>query len=81
MLRREESETAEPQKESFREESCGQPRERTSVAVSERAQQKDWGCQHSCNEIETKKGGELTKSSSLSPLAALVKYTIALSVR
>ena len=38
----EESETAEPQKESLREASCGQPRERTSVAVSERAQQKDW---------------------------------------
>ena len=38
----EESETAEPQKESLREASWGQPRERTSVAVSERAQQKDW---------------------------------------
>jgi hypothetical protein len=44
MLRREESETAEPQKESRRWRSCGQPRERTSVAVSESAQQKDRGC-------------------------------------
>ena len=42
MERREESETAEPQKASLRERSWGQPRERTSVAVSERAQQKDW---------------------------------------
>ena len=43
MLRREESETAEPQKERFRCVRCGQPRARTSVAVSERAQQKDCG--------------------------------------
>jgi hypothetical protein len=43
MERREESETAEPQKASLRDWSCGQPRERTSVAVSERAQQKDYG--------------------------------------
>jgi hypothetical protein len=41
MLRRLESETAEPQKESLRDSRDGQPRERTSVAVSERAQQKD----------------------------------------
>jgi len=41
MLRSDESETAEPQKESLRDASCGQPKERTSVAVSERAQQKD----------------------------------------
>ena len=43
MERREESETAEPQKESLRDWRAGQPRERTSVAVSERAQQNDWG--------------------------------------
>ena len=42
MLRRDESETALPQKERFNLRSWGQPRERTSVAVSERAQQKDW---------------------------------------
>ncbi len=42
MERSEESETAEPQKASLRERSCGQPRERTSVAVSERAQQNDF---------------------------------------
>lgn len=42
MLRSDESDTAEPQKESFRTVSWGQPRARTSVAVSERAQQKDW---------------------------------------
>ena len=41
MERREESETAEPQKASLREREMGQPRERTSVAVSESAQQKD----------------------------------------
>lgn len=39
--RREESETAEPQNERRREVRSGQPKERTSVAVSERAQQKD----------------------------------------
>ena len=39
--RREESETAEPQKESRSDVREGQPRERTSVAVSERAQQND----------------------------------------
>lgn len=41
--RSEESETAEPQNASLREWSWGQPRERTSVAVSERAQQNDLG--------------------------------------
>ncbi len=40
--RKDESDTAEPQKANRRCRSCGQPRERTSVAVSERAQQKDW---------------------------------------
>ena len=40
--RREESETAEPQKERLSEVRRGQPREMTSVLVSERAQQKDW---------------------------------------
>jgi len=47
MARREESETAEPQKARLRRSRAGRPRERTSVAVSERAQQKDWydeGC-------------------------------------
>jgi hypothetical protein len=42
MERSEESDTALPQKESRREVRCGQPRERTSVAVSERAQQNDY---------------------------------------
>lgn len=42
MERRELSETAEPQKESLSERREGQPRESTSVAVSERAQQKDF---------------------------------------
>jgi hypothetical protein len=41
MHRREESETAEPQKARLRCVSDGRPRARTSVAVSERAQQKD----------------------------------------
>lgn len=39
--RKELSETAEPQKDSLREVRAGQPREITSVAVSERAQQND----------------------------------------
>lgn len=43
MERRDWSETAEPQKERFRCVRAGQPRERTSVEVSERAQQKDCG--------------------------------------
>ena len=42
MDRNEESETAEPQKERLRRRRRGQPSARTSVAVSERAQQKDW---------------------------------------
>ena len=41
MLRNDESETAEPQKERLSLCRLGQPRARTSVAVSERAQQKD----------------------------------------
>lgn len=40
--RRERSETANPQNDKFRCVSCGQPRANTSVAVSERAQQKDY---------------------------------------
>ena len=43
MERREESETALPQKERRRVCRAGQPSERTSVAVSERAQQNDFG--------------------------------------
>ena len=42
MERREESETAEPQKERRSVRREGQPRESTSVAVSERAQQNDF---------------------------------------
>jgi len=55
----EESETAEPQKESLREASWGQPRERTSVAVSERAQQKDWVLLVLCfaKNLSAEKGG------------------------
>ena len=41
MERREESLTAEPQKESLSDSKDGQPRDNTSVAVSESAQQKD----------------------------------------
>lgn len=36
-----ESDTADPQNDSFRTDRCGQPSERTSVAVSDKAQQKD----------------------------------------
>ena len=36
------SDTADPQKARLRRVSCGRPSERTSVDVSERAQQKDW---------------------------------------
>lgn len=42
MQRSDESETAEPQKARLRCVREGRPRARTSVAVSERAQQKDW---------------------------------------
>lgn len=41
MLRKEGSETAEPQKERLRWVKFGQPKASTSVAVSERAQQND----------------------------------------
>lgn len=44
MERSDESETALPQKDSLSDERWGQPSDRTSVAVSERAQQNDcWG--------------------------------------
>jgi hypothetical protein len=42
MQRRDVSETAEPQKARLRCVRDGRPRARTSVAVSERAQQKDY---------------------------------------
>lgn len=42
MQRRLESDTADPQKARSRCVSCVSPRERTSVAVSDRAQQKDY---------------------------------------
>lgn len=47
MMLSEESETAEPQKLRFRWVRARQPMARTSVEVSERAQQNDWvgeGC-------------------------------------
>ena len=56
MERREESETADPQKESLRERRCGQPRERTSVAVSERAQQNDFCCSLAPESSKSKNG-------------------------
>lgn len=37
-----ESDTADPQNDSFKMDRCGQPSERTSVAVSDKAQQKDY---------------------------------------
>lgn len=80
MLRSDESDTALPQKERFRCVRCGQPKARTSVAVSERAQQNDYKAGQytpGCFAF----GLELTRSRSCSPLAALVRYTIALSVR
>lgn len=42
IQRNEGSETAEPQKDRFNDLNWGQPRARTSVAVSERAQQNDY---------------------------------------
>jgi hypothetical protein len=45
MLRSEGSETAEPQKDKFRCVRPGHPRARTSVAVSDKAQQNDWNGQ------------------------------------
>lgn len=43
MLRRDGSEIAEPQNDMLRYCNCEHCRARTSVAVSERAQQKDYG--------------------------------------
>ena len=42
IARRDESDTADPQNESLRETRLWQPRERTSVAVSDNAQQNDY---------------------------------------
>lgn len=84
MLLRDESDTALPQKDRFSFRSWGQPRARTSVAVSERAQQNDcaWSIgqymQLLCNKNSS---GAFTKSRSRSPLAAFVRYTMALSVK
>lgn len=55
MDRSDESETAEPQKESLSDWRRGQPRLRTSVAVSERAQQNDYPFQ-SARELKRFKG-------------------------
>lgn len=85
MLLSDESDTALPQKDRFNFRSWGQPRARTSVAVSERAQQNDcrWPISQYMYYYETKRNlsGAFTKSRSRSPLAAFVRYTIALSVR
>lgn len=70
MLRSEGSETAEPQKDKFRCVRPGHPRARTSVAVSDKAQQNDWNGQSAATQEER---GLLTKSNSCNPFAALVK--------
>ncbi len=69
MLRSEGSETAEPQKDKFKCVRPGHPRARTSVAVSDRAQQKDYKRQSGL----PKDSDLLTKSNSCNPFAALVK--------
>ena len=86
MERREESLTAEPQKESLSDSKDGQPRDNTSVAVSESAQQKD--CEVVSIPPYNKKirwdrdqGAKHARSNSFNPFAAFVKYTIALSVK
>jgi hypothetical protein len=73
MPRREESETALPQKESRRERRCGHPRARTSVAVSERAQQNDLRIPYQYAFGIGYGILERTRSSSFRPFAALVK--------
>jgi hypothetical protein len=75
MLRSDESETAEPQNDNLSEESCGQPSESTSVAVSERAQQNDYGLvsPHFTEVSSETEKAELTRSNSLNPFAAFVK--------
>ncbi len=79
MLRNDESDTALPQKERLSFLNCGQPSAKTSVAVSERAQQKDY---NHVRDFGKKRGKTArTKSRSRSPFAAFVRYTIALSVR
>ena len=74
------SDTAEPQNARLRRVKDGRPRARTSVAVSLSAQQKDYNvplAHWRYSDMRAKP----TKSNSRRPLAALVKYTIALSVR
>ena len=79
MLRNDESDTALPQKERLSLLNCGQPSAKTSVAVSDKAQQKD--CAY-IREVGKEHGkAARTKSRSRSPFAAFVRYTIALSVR
>jgi len=79
MLRKDESETALPQKERLSFLNCGQPSAKTSVAVSDRAQQKD--CGYVREDLKQNFRAGHTKSRSRSPFAAFVRYTIALSVR
>lgn len=88
MQRREVSDTAEPQKARLRCVREGRPRARTSVAVSERAQQKDYSGSISMYVLSAKRltctcynFRRLTRSNSRNPLAAFVRYTIALSVK
>ena len=81
MQRSEVSETAEPQKARLRWVRLGRPRARTSVAVSERAQQNDYRAPLAIKWVQSGYKGRHTRSSSLRPLAAFVKYTIALSVK
>lgn len=67
MLLSDESDTALPQKDRFNFRSWGQPRARTSVAVSERAQQNDctWSISQYMHYYETKLIGSNSPSQDL----------------
>lgn len=72
MQRSEVSETALPQKARFRWVRDGRPSARTSVAVSERAQQNDYNNRQYLR-LRCHKLVLLTRSNSLSPFAAFVR--------
>lgn len=70
MLLRDESDTALPQKDRFSFRSWGQPRARTSVAVSERAQQNDcsWSISQSMQSLCNNNYREHSPSQDLEAL-------------
>src|SRR4051794_9264045 len=82
MLLKEGSEIADPQNAMLRYFNCEHCRARTSVAVSDNAQQKVWlRLVSELNFLISYGKAHITRSSSSKFFAALVRCTIALSVR